>query len=87
MGNYCQERRACTLDATYGKSTLAPQSQLIHLLEEADKEQRPAILLAELTRIMEETLGTKGIAQDKGFFEMGMDSLMAVEAKTACNRF
>jgi len=57
------------------------KGQLITLLQQVDKTARQAVLLSELTRILEDTLGTKGIARDKGFFELGMDSLMAVEAR------
>ena len=60
---------------------VAASGQLVSLLLQVDKTERQAVLLSELKRIIEETLGTKDIAADKGFFDIGMDSLMAVDAR------
>ena len=62
----------------------ASQGSLINLLEQAPKEQREALLKAELARLIKDTLGLSShhvINDTQGFFEMGMDSLMAVELK------
>ena len=54
---------------------------LITLLEQTDKENREAVLKTELSRLIKETLGLIEVKEELGFFDMGMDSLMAVELR------
>ena len=64
----------------------AGKSELIERLEEGS--DREAILMAHLKALVGQTLqlDPSKILKYKGFFEMGMDSLMAVEAKERLER-
>ena len=56
----------------------------MQLLAKAPLQEREFILKTELERLLRSTLGistTTAISDTQGFFEMGMDSLMAVELK------
>ena len=62
----------------------AEQGYLIALLEQSSKDQRSVILKNELTKFIKETLGVvadQEIPATQSFFEMGMDSLMAIELR------
>ncbi|MFI4954315.1 MAG: SDR family NAD(P)-dependent oxidoreductase, partial [Gammaproteobacteria bacterium] len=68
-----------TLIAPAGESAL-----LLHELQTAQPEQREGLLKAALTHEVRKVLGisrSQPVSETVGFFEMGMDSLMAVEIR------
>ncbi|MFI4954278.1 MAG: SDR family NAD(P)-dependent oxidoreductase [Gammaproteobacteria bacterium] len=61
-----------------------PESVLLKQLQAAPQEQREAILKSAISQEIRQVLGLSAdqtIDENKGFFEMGMDSLMALELK------
>lgn len=66
------------------KTEDAQQGYLIALLEKVEENQREEILKAELTKFIKAALGlgnAQALSDEKGFFEMGMDSLMAIDLR------
>ena len=54
-------------------------SSLVHQLRLARPHQRPSILQAQVGQLASQILGSVDLPPRRGFFEAGMDSLMAVE--------
>jgi acyl transferase domain-containing protein/acyl carrier protein len=67
-------------DNTYKKTT--KQSDILQKIEAAGEGDRESILIAYLQAEVGNVLGTQLPDTQRGFFDMGMDSLMAVDLKT-----
>jgi acyl carrier protein len=56
-------------------------------LQSVSADRRPSLLADYIAATVSSVLGTTGpVAADRGFFDMGMDSLMAVELKSRLER-
>ena len=66
------------------KTNIEPKGHLVLLLEKTSVEDREQVLTEELSRLLKYTLGmaeNKIIDPQEGFFNLGMDSLTAVELR------
>jgi acyl carrier protein len=55
------------------------QERLITILQKLNKTEGQLVLQLEIIRIIEEILCIKELSLDKSFFDVGMDSLMAMD--------
>jgi acyl transferase domain-containing protein len=78
-------RMARAAEATHATDAPASEAALLRQIECAMPSERAGVLLAgiqsEVARVLG-TIGVESIDPQQGFFEMGLDSLMAVELKT-----
>jgi acyl carrier protein len=72
-------------EATHATDVPASEAALLRQIECAMPSERAGVLLAGIQSEVARVLGTNGVESidpQQGFFEMGLDSLMAVELKT-----
>jgi acyl carrier protein len=71
--------------ATHTTDAPASEPALLHQIERARPSERAGVLLAGIQSEVARVLGADGVESidpQQGFFDMGLDSLMAVELKT-----
>jgi hypothetical protein len=82
MSKYLGDLRPPLLSTLLAPSVLQGENALIQRLRVTPSAAREAVLIEHLQRELQQILGlAEPPAPDRGFFELGMDSLMAVELR------